>query len=75
MSTVSIISQFLSIQDFILTPLSPYCYYLIIKYSYDLHITYKCILILLNFSYVLEFLVHIDRVIHSVYDIGYVFVI
>ena len=68
MSTVSTISEFLSIQDCILTPFHLHSYNLIfIILTSILHVTMV--------SDDLESLAHIDQVIHSVFCIGYVFVI
>ena len=68
MSTVRTISEFLIIQDCILTPFHLHSYNLIfIILTSILHVTMV--------SDDLESLAHIDQVIHSVFCIGYVFVI
>ena len=74
MSTVSTISEFLSIQDCILTPFSQHSYNLL----FIIVVSIPFIDIILLVTMVVhdsESLVHIDRVIHSVFYIGYVFVI
>ena len=74
MSTVSTISEFLSIQDCILTPFSQHSYNLL----FIIVVSIPFIDIILLVTMVVhdsESLVHIDRVIHNVFYIGYVFVI
>ena len=74
MSTVSTISEFLSIHDCILTPFSQHSYNLL----FIIVVSIPFIDIILLVTMVVhdsESLVHIDRVIHSVFYIGYVFVI
>ena len=74
MSTVSTISEFLSIHDCILTPFSQHSYNLL----FIIVVSIPFIDIILLVTMVVhdsESLVHIDRVIHNVFYIGYVFVI
>lgn len=74
MSTVRTISEFLIIQDCILTPFSQHSYNLL----FIIVVSIPFIDIILLVTMVVhdsESLVHIDRVIHSVFYIGYVFVI
>ena len=74
MSTVSTISEFLIIHDCILTPFSQHSYNLL----FIIVVSIPFIDIILLVTMVVhdsESLVHIDRVIHSVFYIGYVFVI
>ena len=74
MSTVSTISEFLSIHECILTPFSQHSYNLL----FIIVVSIPFIDIILLVTMVVhdsESLVHIDRVIHNVFYIGYVFVI
>ena len=74
MSTVRTISEFLIIQDCILTPFPQYSYNLLLIIVVSIpfiDIIFLVTMVVHDF----EFLVHIDRVIHNVFCIGYVFVI
>ena len=74
MSTVSTISEFLSIQDCILTPFSLHSYNLLFIIVVSIPFI-DIILLVTMVVHDFEFLVHIDRVIHNVFCIDYVFVI
>ena len=74
MSTVSTISEFLIIQDCILTPFSQHSYNLLFIIVVSIPFI-DIILLVTMVVHDLESLAHIDRVIHSVFCIGYVFVI
>ena len=74
MSTVSTISEFLSIQDCILTPFSQHSYNLLFIIVVSIPFI-DIILLVTMVVHDFEFLVHIDRVIHNVFCIDYVFVI
>ena len=74
MSTVSTISEFLSIQDCILTPWPLHSYNLLFIILTSIPFI-DIILLVTMVVHDFEFLVHIDRVIHNVFCIGYVFVI
>ena len=73
-STVSTISEFLSIQDCILTPFSQHSYNLLFIIVVSIPFI-DIILLVTMVVHDFEFLVHIDRVIHNVFCIDYVFVI
>ena len=74
MSTVSTISECLIIQDCILTPFSQHSYNLLFIIGVSIPFI-DIILLVTMVVHDSESLVHIDRVIHSVFCIGYVFVI
>ena len=74
MSMVSTISEFLSIQDCILTPFSQHSYNLLFIIVVSIPFI-DIILLVTMVVHDFEFLVHINRVIHNVFCIDYVFVI
>ena len=74
MSTVRTISEFLSIHDCILTPFSQHSYNLLFIIVVSIPFI-DIILLVTMVVHDFEFLVHIDRVIHNVFCIDYVFVI
>ena len=73
-STVRTISEFLIIQDCILTPFPQYSYNLLLIIVVSIPFI-DIILLVTMVVHDFEFLVHIDRVIHNVFCIGYVIVI
>ena len=73
-STVRTISEFLIIQDCILTPFPQYSYNLLLIIVVSIPFI-DIILLVTMVVHDFEFLVHIDRVIHNVFCIDYVFVI
>ena len=74
MSTVRTISEFLIIQNCILTPFPQHSYNLLLIIVVSIPFI-DIILLVTMVVHDFEFLVHIDRVIHNVFCIGYVFVI
>lgn len=74
MSTVRTISEFLIIQDCILTPFPLHSYNLLLIIMVSIPFIDIILLVTMD-VHDFEFLVHIDRVIHNVFCIGYVFVI